>query len=138
VTHTARDSFVLGLNRANLQAMISYLLERLSLSKADAKLEVLKRPLLSLQGPKASQALSSIAHCDLTSMQYGDFTLKTIAGADCMVWRRGFVGEDDFEISPSDQASASVIQSALEQHPAVKVTHVDEEEQWLVEDCLRV
>ena len=55
-----------------------------------------------------------------------------------MVWRRGFVGEDGFEISPSDQASASVIQSALAQHPAVKVTHVDEEEQWLVEDCLRV
>ncbi len=65
-----------------------------------------ERALLALQGPQAASALARLAPAvaDMTFMQVARVR---IAGADCIVSRSGYTGEDGYEISvPADAAEA--------------------------------
>jgi aminomethyltransferase len=85
---------------------------------ADAcEIAVLDRALIALQGPKAEAALAKFAP-DCTAMKFMDVAGLTILGADCIVSRSGYTGEDGFEISlPADRAEE--IARALLEDPAV-------------------
>ena len=72
---------------------------------SDARLTMLDdRALLALQGPKAAEVLGRLnpAVRDLSFMYSGVFDL---AGAECIISRSGYTGEDGYEISvPAAQA----------------------------------
>jgi aminomethyltransferase len=62
------------------------------------------RALIALQGPAASTALQRLAPA-VGAMKFMEVARVTIAGADCVVSRSGYTGEDGYEISvPSLQA----------------------------------
>jgi aminomethyltransferase len=62
------------------------------------------RALIALQGPAASTALQRLAPT-VGAMKFMEVARVTIAGADCVVSRSGYTGEDGYEISvPSIQA----------------------------------
>ena len=62
------------------------------------------RALIALQGPAASTALQRLAPA-VGAMKFMEVARVTIAGADCVVSRSGYTGEDGYEISvPSAQA----------------------------------
>jgi len=76
------------------------------------------RALIALQGPKAEAALSRLS-TDVTAMRFMDIRSVQLRGAECIVSRSGYTGEDGFEISiPADQAEA--VATALLAHEAVE------------------
>ena len=70
----------------------------------ECEVERLDRALIALQGPKAETALATLAP-ECTSMRFMDVRTLTLMGAECMVSRSGYTGEDGYEIStPADIA----------------------------------
>lgn len=76
------------------------------------------RGLIALQGPAAEQALAKCAP-ETAAMNFMDVMGCKIAGADCIVSRSGYSGEDGYEISvPASHAEA--LAQALLSNPDVK------------------
>jgi aminomethyltransferase len=76
-----------------------------------------ERALLAVQGPKAAAALQRIAP-ECAQMRFMDVRTVEILGAQCVVARSGYTGEDGFEIAaPADFARE--IAEALLEDPAV-------------------
>jgi aminomethyltransferase len=64
------------------------------------------RALLALQGPKAEAVLSALAP-EAAEMKFMDSRALTIDGAECIVSRSGYTGEDGYEIAvPAGKAEA--------------------------------
>jgi aminomethyltransferase len=81
------------------------------------EIERLDRALIALQGPKAEAALARLTPA-CAAMRFMDVRVLQIFGADCVVTRSGYSGEDGFEISlPLDHAAD--IATALLNDPTV-------------------
>jgi len=53
---------------------------------------------LALQGPRSVQILQPLVEPDLGALKYFQFVRTPVEGADCIVSRTGYTGEDGFEI----------------------------------------
>ena len=96
VTRRAADQWLLVVNAGCKAADTAHLIAQIG---HRCRIQPLpERALLALQGPLAVTALSRLAPAvaGLSFMTAGDFQL---AGADCVVSRSGYTGEDGFEIS---------------------------------------
>lgn len=81
------------------------------------EIERLDRALIALQGPGAEAALARLAP-DVQAMRFMDVRTLDILGAECVVTRSGYTGEDGFELSlPPGQAAG--VAAALLQDVAV-------------------
>lgn len=75
--------------------------------------ERLDRALLALQGPKACDALARLAPA-AADMKFMDVQTLKIRGADCVVSRSGYTGEDGFEISVPSLRAEEIARALLE------------------------
>ena len=110
-----QDRLFLVFNAARKDVDTAYITDALG---AAARLESLPaRALIALQGPQAAAALAPHAPgCGDLAFMTG--RRMTVAGADALVTRSGYTGEDGFEISvPADAAEA--VAEALLAAPAV-------------------
>lgn len=94
------DRFILVVNAAGRRRDFEYLSRHLP-SRACRPEYLEDRALLALQGPEAAAVLAGLgghsgALGDFKFMQVRELTL---AGADCIVSRSGYTGEDGFELS---------------------------------------
>ena len=75
------------------------------------------RALMALQGPIAASVLARLAP-EVAAMKFMSVARVGLAGADCVVSRSGYTGEDGYEISvPAERAEALAV--ALLAHPEV-------------------
>ncbi len=79
--------------------------------------------LLALQGPKATEILRRVvtlaplrgdAAVELEAIRYYRFVFGSVAGADCIVSRTGYTGEDGFELYLAPEAAPAVWDALLE------------------------
>ncbi|MBU2590880.1 MAG: glycine cleavage system aminomethyltransferase GcvT [Nitrospinota bacterium] len=54
--------------------------------------------LISLQGVKSANILTEISDLDISSVRHNNFRFGKVAGAEAMISRTGYTGEDGFEI----------------------------------------
>ena len=78
----------------------------------ECEVERLDRALIALQGPKAETALAILAP-ECTSMRFMDVRTLTLMGAECMVSRSGYTGEDGYEISTSADIAREIAEELL-------------------------
>lgn len=110
------DHLFLVVNAACKAQDIAHLRAHLS---GDCEIEELDdRGLIALQGPGAETALAALAS-DTAGMAFMEVRTLPVLGADCIVARSGYTGEDGFEISvPGDRTVA--LAEALLAQPGVK------------------
>ncbi|MGA9598693.1 MAG: glycine cleavage system aminomethyltransferase GcvT [Methylocystis sp.] len=89
------DALLIVCNAARKAEDEALLRARLS---ASCEIETLGRALIALQGPRAEEALSSLAP-EVREMRFMDARQATICGGASYVTRSGYTGEDGFEIS---------------------------------------
>lgn len=75
------------------------------------------RALIALQGPAAEAALGALCPA-VNFMKFMDVRSARLLGADCIVARSGYTGEDGFEISTPADAVEAIVRALLE-HPSV-------------------
>ena len=105
------DRFVLVVNasrkeldEAHLRASVS---DRCIVERLD------DRALLALQGPLAQPVLARLVP-DIASLRFMDVGRLSILGADCLVSRSGYTGEDGYEISVPITHAQSLARALLE------------------------
>lgn len=76
------------------------------------------RALLALQGPKAASVLANFDP-GCTDMPFMSLRPVEVDGADCVVSRCGYTGEDGFELSVPEDAAESLARRLLD-HPDVE------------------
>lgn len=103
VTRRAGHLFVV-VNAACKEQDLAHMKRRLSDSCAVE--ELTDRALLALQGPKAAEVLARLAP-EAASMKFMSVADIVIEGAEIIVARLGYTGEDGYELSvPADRAEA--------------------------------
>jgi aminomethyltransferase len=97
----AGDHLFLVVNAACKEQDLAHLRQHLS---GRCQVEELDRALLALQGPAAAAVIARLAP-QTAAMIFMQTAMVTLAGAECMISRSGYTGEDGFEISvPAQQA----------------------------------
>ncbi|WP_461206256.1 glycine cleavage system aminomethyltransferase GcvT [Clostridium sp. DL1XJH146] len=95
----SNDNFLLVINAANIEKDYQWMVD----NKANYNLTISNKSneisQIAIQGPKAENILQKLTNVNLEEIKFFYFMDKVkIAGAECLVSRTGYTGEDGFEI----------------------------------------
>ncbi|PJE95945.1 glycine cleavage system protein T [Streptomyces carminius] len=107
VYRLAEDEYLVVANAANAQTVLDALAERhdeLGLPEAAVRDDRDAYALIAVQGPASQDILAELTDADLAGLKYYAGLRGTVAGADALIARTGYTGEDGFElfVSPRD------------------------------------
>ena len=111
-----QERFLLCVNAANVEKDFAWLQKVLAgsgfsdLTVTDRSTEFAQ---IALQGPKAADILARITDTDLTGIKTYHFSEGIVAGADAIISRTGYTGEDGFELYLPALSAETVWQQLL-------------------------
>src|SRR6266851_7088039 len=76
--------------------------------EADLWDRTLETALIGVQGPSAQEVLQALCDADLDALSVYEFVRTDVAGADALVSRTGYTGEDGFEVMLEADAAPDV------------------------------
>jgi aminomethyltransferase len=98
LVHKISDThYLLCVNAGNQDADYDHIVAN---NKFDAQVENAgpRYSQLAIQGPRAKEILQRLTPVQLDPIRYYHFTFGKVSGADCLIARTGYTGEDGFEI----------------------------------------
>ena len=113
VYQLAAADYMLVVNAANLDGDLEWLRSH---RKGDVDIEDHsdRYALLALQGPRATDILRRHTAVELDAIRYYRFDRGAVAGAECIVSRTGYTGEDGFELYLAPEDAPGVWDELLE------------------------
>jgi aminomethyltransferase len=107
------EDFLLVVNAGNIQKDFDWIQSQ---NKFDATLKNISDEvtLLAVQGPNSTRVLQSLTRIRLSEIAYYHFAQDAVLGAEAIVSRTGYTGEDGFEIYFSPEHSERIWNSILE------------------------
>jgi len=89
--------YLLCVNAGNQDADFEHIVAH---NRFDAKIENAgpRYAQLALQGPRAQEILARLTSAPLAAIRYYHFAFGKVSGADCIIARTGYTGEDGFEL----------------------------------------
>ena len=98
VYHLADERFLVVANASNAQRVSDALTERLNGFKAVLDDRALATALVAVQGPASTAILQPLVDADLAALRYYAIVEGHVAGAQALIARTGYTGEDGFEL----------------------------------------
>ena len=92
------DDYFVVVNASNTDKDFEWLAEAAKGLDVDVKNVSAKYAQLAIQGPESQRLLQPITDVDLASMKYYRFARGKVDGAEAIVSRTGYTGEDGFEV----------------------------------------
>jgi aminomethyltransferase len=112
IYYLERGIYMLVVNASNRRKILDWIehhMEGYTLSAAD---ETESRCMFAVQGPRAIDVLGGLTDVGLAEMKYYSVNVGKVAGANAIISRTGYTGEDGFELC-CDNADAVRLWSAL-------------------------
>ncbi|MFV0443990.1 MAG: glycine cleavage system aminomethyltransferase GcvT [Planctomycetaceae bacterium] len=91
-------TYMLVVNASNREKILKWIEHHLMGYTLSAVDETRSRSMLALQGPQSLAILQPLADADLGGMKYYSARSCRVAGADAIVSRTGYTGEDGYEV----------------------------------------
>ncbi len=118
VYRLGEQEFLLVVNAANRDKDLAWVLEHAPRFDAEVRDESDAWALIALQGPRAAAILGPLVAADLGGLRYYAFERPALEGAECIVSRTGYTGEDGFEIYAPAGAAERIWNRLMESgHP---------------------
>ncbi|MDX8403970.1 MAG: glycine cleavage system aminomethyltransferase GcvT [Mariprofundaceae bacterium] len=108
------NEYYLCINAANRHKDVAHLKEHATDFDVTVSDESDDTVLLALQGAESQKLLQKLADADLDSVEYYRFALTRLNGADAIVSRTGYTGEDGFEIYTQNSVGTAIWQQLVE------------------------
>jgi aminomethyltransferase len=114
IVYRFEDRYMIVVNASNTDKDRDWIAQhagRFGTSLSDRSEEI---GLIAFQGPSAQAVLSRLTATDLDGIRYYHFAEGVVAGADAVISRTGYTGEDGFELYLPAERTAQVWQALLE------------------------
>ena len=113
IVRLAKEKYQIVWNASNREKDLMW--SREHLKGFDVKVEELsdRSFMLALQGPLAQQVLQNLCDADLGGLKRFRGAWGRIGGAECLITRTGYTGEDGFEIFSTHPAEAEKVWTAV-------------------------
>jgi aminomethyltransferase len=108
IYYLERGIYMLVVNASNRRKILDWIehhMEGYTLSAAD---ETESRCMFAVQGPRAIDVLGGLTDVGLAEMKYYSVNVGKVAGANAIISRTGYTGEDGFEVIVANEAAIRV------------------------------
>ncbi len=108
------DRYLVVANAANAARVSDVLAERFVGRKALLDDRSLATGLVAIQGPRSAEILAPLTDVDLAGLRYYGAAEGAVVGAEALVARTGYTGEDGFELFVDSDATGRVWDALIE------------------------